>query len=127
MSRGREIPYANCRVCRNAAAREANKDTATKRAIQLKCVYGLTPEQFDQILTEQSNKCMICYDEFTPDKKPEIDHDHKTGKFRGILCRSCNTLLGKNQENPELLRSKGYDEAAWYLERNEAKNEDTKH
>jgi hypothetical protein len=47
-----------------------------------------------------------------PEEKACIDHDHETGKPRGILCRMCNLGLGHFKDSPELLRK-----AAEYLER----------
>lgn len=54
---------------------------------------GVTEEWFDETLKSQKGKCAICDKQF--DKIiPQIDHCHKTGKLRGILCFSCNTGLG---------------------------------
>lgn len=74
--------------------------------------YGLTIDQYDQLLNSQGNKCAICGTE-NPDKKRfNIDHCHLTGKIRGLLCRKCNLLLGFSGDNVETLIS-----AARYLER----------
>jgi len=59
---------------------------------RLKKKYGITPEQRDEMFKLQNNKCYIC------GKKTDklvIDHDHKTGKVRKLLCHGCNTMLGK--------------------------------
>lgn len=84
--------------------------------------YRCTKEIFDRLWTGQDGKCAGCLKEFAHpwDKsdlrmgyKPEVDHDHKTEKIRGLLCRKCNQFLGKIQDNRETLgRLKGY------LERN---------
>lgn len=55
--------------------------------------YGITLEQLHQMERQQKGVCAICLE------KPKqgrlvVDHDHKTGKIRGLLCRSCNYCLG---------------------------------
>ena len=72
---------------------------------------GFTPEMFNDMLFNQDFKCAICSVEINVSS--HADHDHDTGKARGILCSSCNTLLGR-------LESKGFDwvdRAKAYLER----------
>lgn len=80
--------------------------------------FKLTIEEFRKMFIEQDNKCAIC-------KQPEtriftgrgrfkgqmkiaklcIDHDHKTGKVRALLCHDCNTALGKFDDDPDLIQS----------------------
>lgn len=64
--------------------------------------YGLNQEIYDQILLKQEGKCAICKISFK-NEKPCIDHNHETGKVRGLLCGPCNIILGfiekKNKEN----------------------------
>lgn len=63
--------------------------------------YGLTTDQYEQILEDQANVCAVCTKSFG--KTPHIDHDHETGAVRGILCHHCNTALGLLKDSPELL------------------------
>lgn len=81
--------------------------------------YGLTPGELEAMEVAQHGKCAICGG--APDHKSRstqrtpvlvVDHDHKTNKVRGLLCNSCNTLLGMAKDNPERLRA-----ACLYLER----------
>jgi hypothetical protein len=72
--------------------------------------YGLNKEKYMEILFSQNNVCKICgLDESTnrPDsKKPRrlsVDHCHETGRIRGILCSSCNIMIGKAKDNPNIL------------------------
>jgi hypothetical protein len=96
-----------CRLAsRNRRAAIANR----------KKLYGITAAQFSQMLSDQGGVCAICQ---TPDwpapsgqAGPHVDHDHVTGKVRGILCQSCNHGLGKFKDDPKRLRA-----AADYLER----------
>lgn len=75
--------------------------------------FGLTPDDYDEILRKQNGRCAICRsDRF--DKRRHalaVDHDHVTNKIRGLLCRRCNQAIGAFQDNPDLLRK-----AAQYLE-----------
>ena len=79
---------------------------------KLKTKYGITLEDYNLLLIEQNNCCDIC-------KKPEkaihnqtkklqklaVDHCHKTGKVRGLLCQDCNRGLGKFHDNISNLTS----------------------
>ena len=56
--------------------------------------YGLTKNQVDDMLQNQNNKCEICKKEFGENNRYCVDHDHNTGKVRGILCHPCNVSLG---------------------------------
>lgn len=61
----------------------------------MKCIslaqYGITFLDYTRLLQEQNYSCAICR-EFM--KKPMVDHDHKTGEVRGLLCTLCNSGLG---------------------------------
>ena len=57
--------------------------------------YGLSEEDYIQLCKTQNYKCKICgVSETELQKKLCIDHDHKTGKVRGLLCNNCNLALG---------------------------------
>lgn len=77
-------------------------------------LYGLTPERYVEMLEEQGGVCAICGTDEWPgkDNRPHVDHDHSTGRVRGILCSHCNHGLGKFRDDPKRLRA-----AAEYLER----------
>jgi hypothetical protein len=53
----------------------------------------------------QEHKCVICKEKLQFGHLSAIDHCHKTGKVRGILCRSCNLLLGHAKDSIETLKS----------------------
>lgn len=68
--------------------------------------YGIELEDYDKMAKDQEGKCLLC--EKVPNglKKGEqfhVDHDHITGKIRGLLCDTCNRGLGMFKESPELL------------------------
>jgi hypothetical protein len=67
--------------------------------------YGTTPEGYDQLLQDQKGLCALCQ---RPERKLyrgqlmrlAVDHDHVTGRVRGLLCHACNTALGLLEDNP---------------------------
>lgn len=78
--------------------------------------YGITVEQYAEMLASQGGKCLLCEarEADSLKRRLHVDHDHDTGKVRGLLCSSCNIGIGKFCDNPERLRK-----AADYLERNQ--------
>ena len=84
-----------CKSCHNITAKIRYNPIASKAASHksnLKTKYGLTPEQYKTLMQVQNGVCAIC-------KKQDyrllsVDHDHKTGKIRGLLCQACNYGLG---------------------------------
>lgn len=84
----------------------------TVRNATLKKKYGITADEYDRMFSAQGNSCAICgRSEHGGNGAFHVDHDHKTGKIRAILCQGCNTSLGHMNEDPSLLRK-----AATYLE-----------
>ncbi|MBO0732258.1 MAG: endonuclease VII domain-containing protein [Acidimicrobiaceae bacterium] len=74
--------------------------------------YGLTLEAFTELLSLQGGACAICgTTETHPKNGWAVDHDHTTGRVRGILCHDCNKALGIMRDDPKRLRR-----AADYLE-----------
>jgi hypothetical protein len=93
--------------------RQANKNWKEKNPAQhkklvrrhrLKKRYGLTEQQFDELLKNCDGKCKGCRRMFSDKLKPHVDHDHKTGRVRGLLCFSCNTILGLAKDDPYILQ-----------------------
>jgi len=62
--------------------------------------YGLTIKEFDELSTKQNGCCAVCGNS----EKLHVDHNHQTGKVRGLLCRGCNTALGSLKENPDTIQ-----------------------
>jgi hypothetical protein len=69
----------------------------------LKRKYGITIEQFDQMLTAQSGACAICRSLPAQGKSLHVDHCHSTGRVRGLLCHQCNWYLGKVDSDAALI------------------------
>jgi hypothetical protein len=63
--------------------------------------YNATPEQVDKTLEAQKGQCAICREV----KELVIDHCHKHHKFRGMLCRACNLMIGYAHDKSEILES----------------------
>lgn len=76
-----------------------------------KVKYGITLEQREALLRAQDGVCAICEQVELIGIGLAVDHDHVTGKIRGLLCMRCNTALGRFRDDPKLLRR-----AAEYLE-----------
>lgn len=57
-------------------------------------LFGISYDQFKDLLQRQNNKCAICSKEFSDESFPHLDHDHQSKKVRGILCLNCNLGLG---------------------------------
>ena len=66
--------------------------------MNLKRTFGLTVEEYDAMLDAQHGVCAIC-GKLPQKKRLAVDHNHTTGKVRGLLCPSCNRTLGYF-ENP---------------------------
>jgi hypothetical protein len=65
----------------------------------------MTLEQYAQMFKDQNECCALCESHYTvvPHQQLMVDHCHKTGKVRQLLCDFCNTALGKFKDSPELL------------------------
>jgi len=89
--------------------RQTHKEELKKRRkiYDLKNKYGLSITEFDDLLLSENNKCPICGQplDLLNLKNICIDHNHLTGKVRGILCRKCNLAIGLLRDNPEYLRN----------------------
>lgn len=96
---------STCRQCRNQKAYETYRRMPRShyKAQQLRRYYGLSLEEYQQLLDSQSTKCKICSNILKEGKATHVDHCHTTGVIRGLLCSNCNTALGLAKENLEIL------------------------
>jgi len=83
-----------------SAAKFRKKNPRSARSFQLKGLYGITIEDYDQMYAEQRGCCKICGEHHD---KLYIDHCHTTDKVRGLLCPCCNAFIGMAKENVEIL------------------------
>lgn len=79
--------YRICSICRSFQKKKRK--------------YNLSKEEYNFILGRQKNRCKICG--INLKNNINIDHNHKTGKIRGILCNNCNRALGYFKDNPMIL------------------------
>ena len=94
-----------CKPCNNAHAaawREANpdKEAESQRRTNLKRYYGITPEQYDEMLEEQGGRCACCGTDNPGGKgRFHVDHCHDSNEVRGLLCNDCNVGIGRLGDN----------------------------
>lgn len=82
---------------------ERNRENVRKS--NCKKLYGISFDDALRMFDKQNGKCLICGDDMHKGKRGFcIDHDHKTGKVRGILCSNCNTGLGMFKDNISILQ-----------------------
>lgn len=88
------LGYAyQCKPCHNRRVNDRHRFTR----------YGVTSEQFKEMLTKQDNLCAICRKVSVGCRKGSdlcIDHCHTTGRVRGLVCKRCNVVIGKIYDDP---------------------------
>lgn len=97
---------AKGKATRNARQRARRAATHEGRRHRLKYSYGMTEADYDQLLVAQGNACAICLrlPEDGQWKRLKVDHNHATGKIRGLLCHHCNVALGHFGDSQILLQ-----------------------
>ena len=122
-------PSSWCKECTNAYTRayvKSEHGAARKKAAQdaynarnpdyfLTRNYGLKPGEYAEMVKTQGGQCAVCKTAKPggTGKRWCVDHDHETGKVRGLLCTHCNMGIGQLGDDPDRLRA-----AAAYIERN---------
>ena len=81
-----------CKTCRVPRCRDE----------RLRQYYGLGQADYEKMYQDQQGACKICRKKFP---QLVVDHDHKTGKVRALLCTQCNTALGKFYDNISTLQN----------------------
>lgn len=120
-----ELEDRICRVCKklfqtdDARKRSCSKICAHKakpkhyKRHDLKKNYNMTIEHWETLFQAQKGRCKICdkhQSEFA--KCLSVDHDHATGRIRGLLCHKCNRALGFLNEDPALF-TRAVEYLAW--------------
>ncbi len=94
--------YFRCKDCHKLHNKKRSKES--RRKYSIKSLYGLTYEQFEEMLSHQNNSCYICNKELILKTGGyAIDHCHTTNNVRKNLCSNCNILLRHASDNIELL------------------------
>ena len=103
-------PYCKiCRTAKNAERRKKNPELYAdiERRSKFKRIYGITIDDYYDMLKMQNNGCGIC-GAIKPSNRTgffSIDHCHTSGKVRGLLCTKCNRGLGLFNDSPQRLQS----------------------
>jgi Recombination endonuclease VII len=93
--------------------RNKEKVTEAHRKRKLARKFGITPEQYEAMLHRQNGVCALCHN--PPNGiRLAVDHDHRSGKVRGLLCTRCNQTLGMVEKRFPLI------DLVLYLNRNKA-------
>lgn len=96
--------------CKQCSDRRTTENTRKR-------LFGVTPKDIAELYMKQSNACAICgVPQSMQKRRFSLDHCHATNKVRGLLCTSCNVLLGCVQDNPDVLKK-----AVVYLRKYHAK------
>jgi hypothetical protein len=106
----REYGAANRQMKRESFKKWAMRNKPEIRNNRLKRDYGISSEDYSNMLTAQYGKCAICGTNESAIRKTSgrvhdlcVDHCHTTGKVRGLLCVNCNVAIGKLKDNPLLM------------------------
>jgi hypothetical protein len=73
------------------------------RERQLRYLYNIDGNTYEKLLQQQQGVCIICRRPNADGRNLSVDHDHKTGKIRGLLCTKCNLGIGHFEYHPALL------------------------
>mgnify|MGYP003139666740 CR=1 FL=1 len=99
-------PQGYCKTCTKKASATSRTKLGRRhrKNLELQWHYGITIEQFEDLLKECEGKCVCGKTRGRANKAAlHVDHNHDTGQIRGLLCHSCNRTIGLTN-NPELLR-----------------------
>src|SRR6202034_3210108 len=90
-----------------AKSREYNRNKQNAKGYwrYIEKTYGLTEEGYYALLDAQGGVCAICHGECRMGKRLAVDHDHATGRVRGLLCGPCNVGLGNFQDDVMRLKA----------------------
>lgn len=101
-------PQARCKRCvldyqRHYYKSKGGRDPLVARNNRLKREYGIDVAEFDRVAATQGGRCLTCH--IVPDEVLHVDHCHKTGRVRGLLCNNCNRALGMVKDDPAIARA----------------------
>ena len=95
-----------CAQRRNWKKKQREKNEQFYTEINLKNRYKLTLEDYNRMFAEQEGCCAICgRHQSILKNRLGVDHDHTTGRVRGLLCSNCNAALGQIQDNIQTLKN----------------------
>jgi hypothetical protein len=80
--------------------KESGGKALSDRKSHLRRKFGLTPDEYETKLAAQGGGCALCGRLPAPGRQLDIDHDHRTGAVRGLVCNTCNQGLGQFRDDP---------------------------
>lgn len=89
-------------------AEQRKERSLRSRSNHLKSRYGLSVDQYNEMLKAQNNKCAICGDDCPTGRSLAVDHNHDTGAVRGLLCSRCNIGIGQLKNITNLAKAIEY-------------------
>jgi len=93
--------HSYCKTCHNARGRETvQRLYGNSRHYHLVRKYGVGASEIAELIEAQRGMCAVCRER----PASQVDHDHQTGRVRGVLCGGCNAGLGQLKEDPEIIR-----------------------
>lgn len=92
---------ASAKYCESCVPKDRKGGMKHRQNIYL---YGVDKMMYDAMYFEQDGNCLVCEER----EAEVVDHCHKTGRVRGLLCRACNTMLGMIEDNGRLNRALEY-------------------
>jgi hypothetical protein len=109
-------PRPDCKDCTCLSKKQDRLTNPEKwKNYALRSVFGIGLQKYQQLFAAQSGRCAICGTTKAAGRWNtllHVDHDHQSGKVRGLLCGHCNLALGNMKDDPARLRA-----AADYIER----------
>jgi len=99
-NRAKDGLQTRCKACQSIV-KSGMKEYYRERHLQNK--YGISSEDYSNMLKEQDNKCAICgiEEKYCEHQRLAVDHDHETQEVRKLLCKKCNQGIGLLQDNSE--------------------------
>lgn len=90
---------------RRSMEKQRLEDPRSVKDAKLRSTYQLTDEDIESLIKKAAGHCELCDVTFgnTSGERQVIDHDHKTGKVRGLLCGNCNTGIGFAKDSEDVL------------------------
>ena len=101
LANAREYHHKNREALLEAKRQKRVENPEHYRALRFKRIYGITNEEHAAMRLVQGDRCAVCCRELPL----VVDHDHATGKVRGLLCSPCNTAIGLLEEDRDRFAS----------------------
>jgi hypothetical protein len=93
-------------ICRRGPSWLGGQATPeSRRAYAIPSKYGISVAEYDALLAKQGGICAICSRTCSTGRRLSVDHEHDSGRIRGLLCNSCNRAIGLFGDDPARLHA----------------------